>query len=297
MKTGIVLEGGALRTIYSTGVCDAFLDAGLLPDYFVGVSAGAAYGVSYLSRQKRRNLEIVCHYARDRRYMGMGNLLRPGNRSYFGLEFSYETIPNELIPFDYDAFRAYSGMAEAVVTNLNTGTADYLLIPRHDGRNVVLQATCALPVLFPVYHINGQPYLDGGCADGIPFRRAFDQGCDRVVVLLTRERDFLRKPESVEPLIYQYYRKYPKFIDAMRRRSDEYNQCRRELFRLEREGRVIVIAPRTTRGVSRTERDTGKLRALWQDGYFDGLAAVPRVRAFWQEDCGQKALSDGAQRL
>jgi len=275
------MEGGALRTIYSTGVCDAFLDAGLLPDYFVGVSAGAAYGVSYLSRQKRRNLEIVCHYANDKRYMGMNNLLDPKNRSYFGLTFSYETIPNQLIPFDYGTFQTYPGTAEAVVTNLNTGTADYLLVPRKDGHNTVLQATCALPVLFPVYHINGQPYLDGGCADAIPYRRAFDQGCDRVVVILTRERTFVRTPEKVEPLIYKYYRKYPKFIETMRRRSDEYNRRREELFRLEREGKVVVIAPETTRGVSRTERDLEKIRALWQDGYFDGRAVTEQVKAFW----------------
>ena len=126
MKTGIVLEGGALRTIFSAGVCDAFLDAGLMPDYLIGVSAGAAYGVSYLSRQKWRNLNIVCHYANDRRYMSWRNMLNPKNRSYFGLTFSYETIPNELIPFDYETFAAYPGTVEAVVTNLNTGRADYL---------------------------------------------------------------------------------------------------------------------------------------------------------------------------
>ena len=187
MKTGIVLEGGALRTIFSAGVCDAFLDAGLMPDYLIGVSAGAAYGVSYLSRQKWRNLNIVCHYANDRRYMGIGNLLNPRNRSYFGLTFSYETIPNELIPFDYETFAAYPGTVEAVVTNLNTGRADYLPVPRRDDHFTVLQATCAMPLLFPIFRIGGQPYLDGGCSDAIPYQRAFDCGCDRVVVVLTRE--------------------------------------------------------------------------------------------------------------
>lgn len=122
MKTALVLEGGALRTIYSSGVCDAFLDGELpLPDYTLGVSAGIAYGVSYLSRQSRRNLQLICHYANDKRYMGFRNLADPRNRSYFGLRFAYETIPNELIPFDYDAFAAYPGRAEAVLTNLNTG--------------------------------------------------------------------------------------------------------------------------------------------------------------------------------
>ena len=116
MKTGLVLEGGALRTIFSTGVCDAFLDGGLpLPDYTVGVSAGIAYGVSYLSRQSRRNLQLAAHYVNDRRYMGWRNLANPKNRSYFGLKFAYETIPNELLPFDYETFAAYPGTVEAVV--------------------------------------------------------------------------------------------------------------------------------------------------------------------------------------
>lgn len=119
MKTGLVLEGGALRTIFSSGVCDAFLNEKLpMPDYTIGVSAGIAYGVSYLSRQKRRNLQLLMHYANDRRYMGWGNFFDPRNRSYFGLKFAYDTIPNELVPFDYDTFEAYPGQVEAVVTNL-----------------------------------------------------------------------------------------------------------------------------------------------------------------------------------
>ena len=126
MKTGIVLEGGALRTIFSSGVCDGLLEADLLPDYVIGVSAGIAYGVSYVSRQKGRNLEIVTKYANDKRYMGMRNLLVPSNRCYFGLRFTYETIPNELVPFDYETFAAFPGEVEAVVTNLDSGEAEYL---------------------------------------------------------------------------------------------------------------------------------------------------------------------------
>lgn len=286
MKTGIVLEGGALRTIFSAGVCDAFLDAELMPDYMIGVSAGSAYGVSYLSRQKWRNLNIVCHYANDRRYMSVGNLLNPKNRSYFGLTFSYETIPNELIPFDYETFAEYPGEVEAVVTNLNTGRADYLPVPRRDEHFTVLQATCAMPLLFPIFHIDGQPYLDGGCADPIPYQRAFDCGCDRVVVLLTRERSYLRRPEKVERVIDRYYRKYPRFIETMHGRSQQYNQCRERLFQLEREGKVIVIAPESTAGFSRTEKDLSKLRALWQDGYFAGRRAADQVREFWNAPLG-----------
>ena len=282
MKTGLVLEGGAFRTIFSSGVCDAFLDAGLpLPDYTVGVSAGITYGASYLSRQSRRNLKILTTYVHDHRYMGLGNYLLPGNRSYFGLKFSYETIPNELVPFDYDTFEAYPGTAEAVVTNLNTGEADYLPVPRRDPHNLLFQATCAIPLMFPVYHLEGQPYLDGGCSDAIPWRRALEMGCDRVVVLLTRERSYRKEPEKTMPLLRRAFRQYPGFLDTMARRADNYNESREQLFTLEREGRALVIAPESTAGFSRTEKDLNKIRAMWRSGYFAGREAVAAVRTFW----------------
>ena len=173
MKTGLVLEGGALRTIFSSGACDALLDGELMPDYVVGVSAGIAYGVSYISRQKRRNLHILTNYANDKRYMGPKNLLEPDNRCYFGLKFTYETIPNELIPFDYETFAAYPGQVEAVVTNLDTGCPEYLPVPRRDEKFLVLQATCAMPLLFPIFYLDNRPYLDGGASDAIPYDRAF----------------------------------------------------------------------------------------------------------------------------
>lgn len=281
MKTGIVLEGGALRTIFSSGVCDALLERDLLPDYVIGVSAGIAYGVSYVSRQKGRNLEILTKYANDKRYMGMRNLLDPANRCYFGLRFTYETIPNQLVPFDYDTFAAYPGEVEAVVTNLETGAAEYLPVPRRDDKFLLLQATCAMPLLFPIFQLDGMPCLDGGSADGIPYQRAFDMGCDRVVVVLTREQSYRRQPEKFQRLIDLRYRRYPRYCETMRTRAERYNACREELFRLEKEGKVLLIAPENTRGFSRVERDQGKIRALWQDGYDKGLARSGEIAAFW----------------
>lgn len=285
MKTGLVLEGGALRTIFSSGVCDAFLDAGLpMPDYTVGVSAGIAYGVSYLSRQSRRNLKLLTTYANDHRYMGWGNLLNPGNRSYFGLKFSYETIPNQLLPFDYSAFEAYSGDVDAVVTNVDTGRAEYLPVPRRDEHFLLLQATCAIPLMFPIIHIDGQPYLDGGCADAIPWKRAFEEGCDRVVVILTRERSYCKTPDRTFPALARAFSRHPDFVETLRTRAERYNQTREELFALEQEGRVLVIAPEHTAGFSRTEKDLDKIRRMWQSGYFAGLRAAESVRSFWQAD-------------
>ena len=286
MKTGLVLEGGALRTIFSSGVCDAFLDAKLpMPDYTIGVSAGIAYGVSYLAGQSRRNLQLLMHYADDPRYMGWRNFFDPRNRSYFGLRFAYETIPNELVPFDYDAFEAYPGQVEAVVTNVLTGRAEYLEVPRRDEHFLLLQATCAMPVLFqPIRLSGGVPYLDGGCSDAIPWRRALEAGCDRVVVVLTRERSYQKEPEKLMPLFRRVYRKHPAFLEDLRTRAERYNRSREELFALEREGRVLVIAPEDTRGFSRTERDLQKILALWQEGYFAGRRCLESVRAFWTEE-------------
>jgi len=281
MKTGVVLEGGALRAIFSSGVCDGLLEGNIMPDYLIGVSAGIAYGVSYLSRQPRRNLEVLATYAPDRRYMGMHNLTDKDNRSYFGLKFAYDTIPNELIPFDYDAFAAYPGQVEAVVTNLNTGRADYMEVSRQDRHSELLQATCAMPLMFPIYHLNGQPYLDGGVADSIPWRRAMDQGCDRLLVVMTHPRDYQRRPDKLMPLIRRTYREYPNFVSAMENRAERYNQEREEIFELERRGKLLVIAPDSTMGVSRTERNPKKLRLLWAKGYQAAIERLEEIRSYF----------------
>ena len=284
MKTGLVLEGGALRTIYSCGVLDSFLDAQLpLPDYFVGVSAGAAYGTSYLARQNRRNLKLITSYAGDRRYMGVRNMLNPKNKSYFGLKFAYDTIPNELVPFDYDAFQAYPGTAEAVVTNIATGEAEYLPIPRNERYNKTILASTSIPLMFPVVEIDGNEYLDGGCADAIPWKHALEVGCDRLLVVLTRERNYRKEPDGSIRAIARTFKKNPEFVEAMRTRAERYNQDREELFEAEREGKVLVLAPEDTLGCSRTERDTEILRALWQQGYFAGRKLTDTMREFWSE--------------
>ena len=280
MKTGIVLEGGAIRTIFSTGVCDALLTRGLMTDYVIGVSAGIAYGVSYVSKQSRRNLDIMVRYINDKRYMGWENLLRRGNHAYFGLDFVFETLPKQLVPFDYDTFAAYPGEVEAVVTNMDTGRPEYFPVERGDDRLKLLQATCALPFLFPVYTIQGRPYMDGGASDAIPFERAFAKGCDRLIIVLTRERGYVRRPEKLQHLIDLAYHKYPGFCEAMRHRADTYNKVRGQLFQLEREGKVLLFAPKSTVGFHRTERDIDKIKALWQDGYDQGIARLDEVETF-----------------
>ena len=162
MKLGIVMEGGASRTIFSCGVTDCFLEEGLMPDYFVGVSAGIAYGVSYLSRQKGRNWQLTETYMPDKRYMGPKYLFDRNMKSFYNIPFVFGEIPNKLLPFDYEAFKAFNGEAEAVVTNIRSGQAEYLPVPRDDKDFSLIVASCSLPILFQPVKIGRHYYLDGG---------------------------------------------------------------------------------------------------------------------------------------
>ena len=280
MKTGIVWEGGAIRTIFSEGVNAALHAAGISFDYAVGVSAGIAYGVSFLSGQPGRNLQVVTSYVHDPRYMGKRNLLDPTNRCYFGLHFAYETIPQQLVPFDYDAFQRWPGQAEAVVTDLRTGGALYIPVPRDDRSYKLLQATCSLPLLFPIVRLDGVPCLDGGVADPIPFRRALDQGCDKIVVVLTRERSYRKERGRTARLVERTYRRYPAFCEAMRTQAEDYNRCRLELMELEQAGRAFVLAPESTVGFHRLERDVEKIQKMYDHGYAAAQERLDALRAF-----------------
>lgn len=283
MKTGIVFEGGAFRTIFSCGVMDAFLENDIMPDYMIGVSAGAAYGVSYASRQPKRNLNILLDYCHDKRYMGIRNLISRNNKSYYGLEFTYETIPNEIVPFDYDAFDQYPGEFYAVVTNILTGKPEYKRYTTEDRTNNLLKATCALPLLFPYIYIDDVPYMDGGMSDSIPFERAFKDGCDRVVVVLTREEGYKKTTSRSTRTLARAYLKYPEVAKDMVKRAGRYNRCLKKLAKYEKEGKVIVIRPESTVGFSRLERNKEKIKNLYDDGYIKGLKMSDQIKTFFTE--------------
>lgn len=283
MKTGMVFEGGAFRTIFSCGVMDAFIENDIYPDYVIGTSAGAAYSPSYLARQKERNLKIITEYVNDKRYMGMNNLIDKNNRSLYGLEFAYETIPNELVPFDYDAFEKWGGEFYAVCTNVLTGKAEYFPYDGKDKTNLVLKATCALPKLFPYIYINDTPYLDGGLSDSIPYEKAFADGCDRVVVVLTREAGYKKTTSSSTKIMARTYLNYPELAKDLIHRAGRYNRCVRKLEHLEKQGKVIVIRPTSTKGFSRLEKNIDKITALYNDGYNKGLAISDTVKAYFSK--------------
>lgn len=261
------MEGGASRTAFSCGVADGLLEEGILPDYFIGVSAGIAYGVSYLSGQKGRNRRIIEEFMPDKRYMGMKYLFDRKMKSFYNIPFVFGEVPNKLLPFDFEAFAAFEGEVEAVVTNIKTGRAEYLPVPRDDKDFGVIVASCSLPVLFQPVKIGKRYYLDGGVADSIPFQRAFEKGCDKVIVILTRTRDYVKKTEKSVRAVSALYHNYPKLVESLKNRPESYNQCIKELKRAEKSGKVFVIAPEDLMGVGRTEASSEKLLKLYDQGY------------------------------
>lgn len=284
MKLGMVFEGGANRTIFSCGVMDVFLEENLMPDYFIGVSAGIAYGVSYLSGQKGRNLELMEKYMADKRYMGMWHLIDRSERAYYNTKFVFDEVPNRLLPFDYDSFAAYPGKVEAAVTNIHSGKAHYVEVPRGKDMRDTLVASCALPVLFQPVKLGNHYYLDGGIADSIPYEHALKEGCDKLIVVLTRERGYVKKKERAVSFTNRLYRRYPKIVEDMELRPERYNDSMNKLMELEKEGKVFVIAPETTYGVGRTETDTKKLRQLYDEGARIAKEQMQALRNYLEEN-------------
>lgn len=280
MKIGLVLEGGANRTIFSSGVLDGMMENNIKTDYLVGVSAGIAYGVNYASWQKGRTLKIFNEYLNDKRYMGFKYMLKRDNRSLFNLKFTYDTIPNELVPFDYECFKKFPGDIEAVVANIVTGKTEYVPVTHEDKEFHVLRASCALPLLFPPIYIEGKPYMDGGLSDPIPYQRAFDKGCDKVVVVLTREQNYFKGEEKYKKLIKLKYSKFPKIMELMENRTQIYNQERKKLFQLEKEGKALVFMPENTKDFSRTEKDMVKIKNMYEDGYQKAQKRIEELRGF-----------------
>ncbi|MCD8110791.1 MAG: patatin family protein [Clostridiales bacterium] len=266
MKLGVVMEGGASRTIFSCGVTDVFMDENIYPDYLIGVSAGIAYGVSYASAQRGRNAEFTRKYMGERRYMGLHHFLDPRKRCYYNLDFAFDEIPNRLVPFDYQALADYPGKVVAVVTNIATGEAEYFDIPPYETRWETTIASCSLPVLFPPVELDGNRYLDGGLADPVPYRKAMEEGCDRIIVILTREREYIKGKENGSGIVNLVYRKYPQVVELMKRRADSYNQLTQELLEEEKKGNIFLIAPRETFDVGRTEGRWELLEKLYQEG-------------------------------
>ncbi len=280
MKIGLVLEGGASRTVFSCGVMDVLLENDVIADYIIGTSAGIAFGVSYASGQIGRNRDLSVKYMNDKRYMGIRHLINPKNRSYYNLDFVYSEIPNKMLPFDYEALKNFKGDVIATVTNIKTGQVEYMPVPSEDKANNVIKASCALPIMFQPIKIGNEKYLDGGLCDSIPFRQAFTDGCDKVIVILTREEGYVKGRDKMERLVKMAYHKYPKLLEAYLARSDNYNKSVQELAEMEKEGKALVIRPERIDGIKRTESNPDVLLKLYNQGYEIGEKRIGEILKF-----------------
>ncbi len=280
MKIGLVLEGGASRTVFSCGVMDVLLENDIIADYVIGTSAGIAFGVSYASGQVGRNRELSVRYMNDKRYMGMKHLINPKNRSYYNLDFVYSQIPNEKLPFDYEALKAFKGNVVATVTNIKTGKVEYMEVPAEDKENNIIKASCALPIMFQPIKIGEEKYLDGGLCDPIPYKQALIEGCDRVIVILTREEGYVKGRDKAEGLVRMSYHKYPKLIESYLKRPEVYNRSVIELEKLEKEGKALIIRPEKIDGVKRTESNPDILLSLYNQGYEIGERRLDEIMKF-----------------
>ena len=264
MKTGLVLEGGGMRGIYTAGVLDALTDANVFPDYVIGVSAGATNGVSYVSGQRGRSRRVNLDYLDDKRYMGLNNLIL--HRSMFNMDFLFGDITEKLDPFDFDAFIASPIEFITGVTDANTGKPAYFDKSHLNHETTVLRASASIPMFSPIVRYQGGEYLDGGTTDPIPFEKALADGCERIIVVLTRHREYVKSPEPMHGVYARALRRHPAMVRALEERHLVYAREREALFALEKEGRAIVLAPKTPLALSRFEKNREKLEAAYEQG-------------------------------
>lgn len=274
-KTALVLEGGGLRGVFTCGVLDCFMDHGIRFPFTIGVSAGACNGLSYMSEQRGRAKSSNIDLMGKHHYVGLKYLFTQGCIMDFKLLF--EDFPEKIIPYDYDAYFSNPGRFVMVTTNCLTGKAEYFEEKSSSKRVMdIVRASSSLPFVTKITYVDGVPMLDGGIVDSIPVKYALEQGYDKLVVILTRNKGY-RKKEGKMRAAKAFYLKYPLLQKALLKRNAVYNQTMELVERLEAEGKAIVIRPVNPVTVGRMEKDTAKLTALYQEGYDVAMRLAPSI--------------------
>lgn len=265
MKKGLILEGGALRGLFTAGVTDVMMENGIDFDGMVGVSAGAAFGCNYKSRQPGRVLRYNKRFVNDRRYCSVRSLFMTGN--LFGGEFNYHTLPEKYDIFDAATFDANPMEFYAVCTDLLTGKPVYKLLMRHSYDFCEwIRASASMPLVSTIVEVEGHKMLDGGIGDSIPLKFFQDKGYDRNVVVLTQPEGYVKKPNRLMPLIRMQLRRFPRFVEAAADRHVMYNAELDYVRSEEAAGRAFVIRPRTTLPIKHITRNTALLQQAYDEG-------------------------------
>jgi len=280
MKVGLVLEGGAMRGMFTAGVLDVFMENNIKVTDIVGVSAGTLFGINYVSKQPKRALRYNLRYINDNRYMSIKSLMRTGN--LINKDFTYYKLPFQLDVFDNKTFKQSDINFFATVTNIETGEAEYIKIEDAFKQMETLRATSALPFISEIIEINGKKYLDGGIANSIPVDYFEKQNYDKIIVILTRPIDY-RKKKSTGVQFKVAYSKYPKLIEKLENRYQDYNDTVERIVELEKKGKVLVIRPDEEITIKRLEKDTDKLQHVYDLGIKNGKESIERVKNYLAE--------------
>lgn len=266
VKAGLVLEGGATRGVFTAGVLDFLMERDIYFKYVVGVSAGACNALDYVSKQIGRTKQCMIIEDQENRYVDIKKTVKTG--SVFDMDMIFDKFPNEIFPFDYDTCFKSKMECELVVTNCETGKAEYLTETEDRGRLMqICRASSSLPLMAPMVEIDGAYYFDGGMSDSVPVSRALRKGYKKCVVILTRRKDYRKEhSKKMEKLYIAAFRKYPNLVNSMVHRPETYNKQMDFIDKLEKEGKIFVIRP-TIEEVSHTEQDIQVLTEFYDHGY------------------------------
>lgn len=283
MKTGLVLEGGAMRGMFTAGVLDVWMENKIPVDCIVGVSAGALFGVNYLSGQNGRVIRYNKRFNGDKNYLGLLPLLREGN--IVSTQYAYEEVPHRLDPFDDDAFMASNVPFYAVVTNVDSGKPEYMRVESVYRQMDVLRASGSMPFVSRPVEINGKKYLDGGISDSVPFHWMEQQGMEKIIVVLTRDASY-RKKKMSSAVVKVYGLKHPAIACRLKNRAEAYNRTIEELRERERQGKIFVIRPSEPIAIHTTEGDPEKLQGVYELGRRDAEKCLPELKVYLKKaDC------------
>ena len=274
MKSILVLEGGALRGIYTAGVLDVLMDNKIKVDAVIGVSAGALFGVNYVSEQKGRCLRYNLANAKNKNYMGFYSLLTTGN--IMNKKFCFDTLVHKTDPFDFDTFQKSTIDFYAVVTNVETGKPEYIKIEDVEKDTEYLRASGSMPIVSKIVEINGKKYLDGGISDSVPVRWAEEQGYDKIIVVETRPIDYRKKEKSLFPFNL-VYKNYPNFLETIKNRPREYNKNKEYI---EKNSKLFVIRPSKLVKIKRIEKNKKKIQEMYNLGVEDAKSELIELRKY-----------------
>ncbi|MBP5426551.1 MAG: patatin family protein [Clostridiales bacterium] len=279
MKVALVLEGGAMRGLYTAGVLDVFMNNNIVVDAVIGVSAGALFGVNYISNQAGRALRYSKKYLNDKRYMGFYSLITTGD--IMNKDFCFNELIYKLDRFDFESFKNSKIDFYATVTNLNTGEAEYIKInDLDDGHNLeYLRASGSMPLVSNIVKIDKNEYLDGGIADSIPVKKARKLGYDKIIAVLTRPEGYKKKKSNC--FLYNIvYSKYPKFVETVKKRYKNYNNTIDYINSCKREKSIFVIRPTKDLKVKRLEKNIIKVENLYNLGVLDAQKALENLKKY-----------------